>query len=355
MGELVAEQPIVTASIATQRLHNQCLGGASHQQPEDVVSWFGAMQAQEYASAAWGIGVRLRAAAASTIDEAFDAGRILRTHVMRPTWHFVLPADIGWMLQLTAPRVHRMMSSTFRSFELDTVTSTRAAAVFEKVVAGGGFVTRAELSLALEREGITAKGIRLALLTVYAELEGILCSGPRHGKHMTYASLSARAARKGSFTRDEAIAALTTRYFRSHGPATARDFAWWSGLTSADVKRGLDIVRARSTIVDGLTYWTVGEAPRRRKGAGVHLLPNYDEYLVAYRDLVAVPRKAGIRGILQRALVINGEIAGTWRADLRGGDCTIAVEPYRRLTNVERLQFPGAFTRYQRFIHQPAR
>jgi winged helix DNA-binding protein len=192
-------------------------------------------------------------------------------------------------------------------------------------------------------------------LTIYAELEGILCSGPRHGKQMTYASLSARAARTSSFTRDEAIAALTMRYFRSHGPATARDFSWWSGLMSADVKRGLDIVRARATTVDGLTYWSVGEATRRRKSGGVQLLPNYDEYLVAYRDLAAVPRKAGVRGILQRALIINGEIAGTWKAEEPQGQCTIAVEPYRRLTKAERFQLPGAFTRYQRFIRQPTR
>ncbi len=342
----------MTISIASQRLHNQCIVGTTHREPEEVVSWFGAVQAQEYASAAWGIGVRLLGATTATIDEAFDAGRILRTHVMRPTWHFVLPEDIGWMLQLTAPRVHRMMSSTFRQFDVDAVTSSRAAAVFEKTVAGGRYVSRAELSLALEREGIVAKGVRLALLTIHAELEGILCSGPRRGKQMTYASLSQRGARTSSFTRDEAIAALTTRYFRSHGPATARDFAWWSGLMSADVKRGLDMVRARPTAVDGVTYWTIGEAPRRRKGAAVHLLPNYDEYLVAYRDLVAVPRKAGIRGILQRALIIDGEIAGTWKAEQRGDECTIAVDPYRRLTRVERLQLPDALTRYQRFIRQ---
>jgi hypothetical protein len=321
-------------------------------EPAAVVSWFGAMQAQEYVSAAWGIGLRLRSASTiETIGRAFDAGQVLRTHVMRPTWHFVTPSDIHWMLTLTAPRVHRILASTFRQFDLDAATSVKAAGMFERAVGDGAHVTRAALGEALRRGGVVATGVRLALLTIYAELEGVLCSGRREGKQLTYAALSARAPRSRSLSRDEAIGELTARYYRSHGPATIRDFVWWSGLTTADAKRGLDIVRAKSRAADGLTYWTVGGTHRSRRRGVVQLLPNYDEYLVAYRDLAAMPRPAGVRGILQRATIVDGAVIGTWSTSGKPATCVLTVSHDRRLTLEEKAGLEAAAEKYGRF-HQ---
>ncbi len=239
----------MNSEIARRRLHNQHVTRPGLRTPEAVVAWFGAMQAQEYAAARWAIGLRLPGSVGDAeIERAFDAGRILRTHVMRPTWHFVTTADIRWMLELTAPRVQRTLGSYTRQLGLDARTLTRATKVFERVLRDGQHLTRPELGEHLQKAGIEARLNRLAHIALHAELERVICSGPRRGKQFTYALLDERAPRAIRLTRDEALAELTTRFFRSHGPATIRDFVWWSGLTTADSKRGLDVVRARPAV-----------------------------------------------------------------------------------------------------------
>ncbi|HVQ16529.1 MAG TPA: winged helix DNA-binding domain-containing protein [Vicinamibacterales bacterium] len=325
------------------------------------MAWLGAVQAQEFGPAKWGLSLRLpETTTDTTLDTAFDAGRILRTHVMRPTWHFVAAADIRWMLDLTAPRVQRTISHYCRNLGLDGAACTRATSVFERALDGHS-LTRPELSTHLERAGMRAKGLPLAMLTIFAELEGVICSGPRRGKNQTYAQLVTRAPGAKRLTRDEALAELTSRFFRSHGPATLRDFGWWSGLTMVDTKRGLEINRAKSGVVDGLTYWTVGNAPRPGRGdANVHLLPIYDEYLVSYRDRDAVPHgpkvvKSRSRESVtfQHALVIAGQVAGTWRMAKSADRAAINVFPLRTLTKLERGQVKQAAERYSRFIGTP--
>ena len=187
---------------------------------------------------------------------------------MRPTWHFVTPDDIRWMLELTAPRVRRVMSHYYRREELDAALLTRAASILERVLGSGDHLTRAELGVHLARAGVTAKGVRLAMITMHAELEGLICSGAYRGKQLTYALLAERAPRSRRLSRDAALAELTRRFFTSHAPATQRDFAWWSGLSIADAKRGLEINRARQAVIDGRTYWSIG-ARRRAGGVGI--------------------------------------------------------------------------------------
>ena len=348
-------------TIPQLRLHNQCITRTGHRHPADVVTWLGAVQAQEFGSAKWALGLRLpEATTEAAIDRAFDEGRILRTHVMRPTWHFVGPSDIRWMVELTAPRVDQTISHYCRRLGLDNALRTRAAAIFERALDGQP-LTRGELATHLGRAGIAAKGISLAFLTISAELAGVICSGPRRGKEFTYAQLAARAPNAKRLPRDQAIAELTARYFRSHGPATVRDFVWWSGLKTTDAKRGLEINRATPDIVDGTTYWKIGDAPRRRKiEPAVHLLPIYDEYLVSYRDRDAVPHgptkvpsRSGQAVTFQHALVIAGQVAGTWRltrtADRAGVDVTLL----RKLTRIERSQLGQVAERYSRFLGVP--
>ena len=326
-----------------------------------MVTWLGAVQAQEFGHAKWGLGVRLpESTKDESIDKAFDAGRILRTHVMRPTWHFVTSTDIRWILELTAPRVHRTISHYCRRLGLDRTACTRAANIFERALDGQA-LTRGELAARLERAGLRAKGIPLAMLTIFAELEAVICSGPRRGKDQTYAQLAARAPIAKRLPRDEALAELTRRFFRSHGPATMRDFVWWSGLTMVDTKRGLEMNRANSVVVDGCTYWTVGDTPRPAKSeANAHLLPIYDEYLVSYRDRYAVPHGPTVvhsrsRGLVtfQHALVIAGQVAGTWRVPKTAAGVAIDVVPLRTLSKMERGQVKEAGERYGRFIGAP--
>jgi hypothetical protein len=191
---------------------------------------------------------------------------------------------------------------------------------------------------------------------VHAELEGVICSGPQRGKRLTYALLAARAPRAQRLSRDEALGRLAGRYFRSHGPATIRDFVWWSGLASADAKRGLDISNARPEVIDGRTYWTLSRtAPGRTHGARVHLLPIYDEYFVAYRDRDAVPGMAGARGAatLQPALIVAGRVVGTWKSARNADGLLVDVAVRRRLGRTELRALDETAARYGRFWNMP--
>ena len=346
----------VNARIAAARLHNQRLAGRKGRGAADVVAWLGAVQAQESGPSRWALALRLRGAPGdAAIARAFDRGRILRTHVLRPTWHFVTPADIRWMLALTAPRVHQRMAPYDRHLELDRPLLTRAAAVIERALGEARVLTRQELRAALARAGIDARSQRLAHIVLYAELEQIVCSGPRRGSQFTYALLADRAPRARTLPREEALATLARRYLRSHGPATVRDFVWWSGLTTADARRAFEMNRARGESDGGLTYWSLPGSPDPGEAPLVQLLPIYDEYLIAYQDRVAVPhgplvlRSMAGPATFQHALVAGGQVAGTWRAaDGRGG-VGVEIVPLRTLTRAERSALEAAVAAYERF------
>ena len=349
-------------AIAGRRLRSQLIARQGLRRPEDVVAWQGAVQAQEYEPAKWALGLRMRdGVVAGDVEHACQSGRILRTHVMRPTWHFVAAPDIRWLLALTGPRVHRILTSYNRRLGLDARTLVKGTAAIEQALGGGRFLTRAELGEHLHRAGVALERLQLTNLVMHAELEAIVCSGPRRVKQQTYALLGERVPKATAPTRDEALAILSRRYFRSHGPATIRDFVWWSGLTVADARRGLEMNRAKREEIDGLTYWTVGPA---RRGATrdrlVYLLPIYDEYLIAYRDRRAVPHlSSGRHGdggeavTFQHALIIAGQVAGTWRTTPRVGAAELDVVPRRRLTGAERRALEDAILRYRAFIGSP--
>ena len=347
--------------LVARRLTNQRIGLGRWQHAAGVVEWLGAVQAQEYQPAKWALGLRMKDARDADVERAIAAGEILRTHVLRPTWHFVAAADLGWMQRLTGPRVHRTLAVYLRKLELETATLTRATAVFERALRDRQYLTRAELAARLRRERIVLSGIRLALVAMHAELEGVICSGPAAGGKFTYALAAERAIEPRNLSGDEALAELTRRFFRSHGPATLRDYVWWSGLLTADAKRGVEIIRAKRHEVDGLAYWTVGSATARRSRHTVHLLPIYDEYLVPYRDRALVPhgppKVAARQGFVtfQHTLVIDGGVARTWRVSRngRGAAVAVAVTPLRRLTSRERDGVAAAAVRYERFLGAP--
>jgi hypothetical protein len=347
--------------IAERRLRRQILTSAPLRKPEEVVAWFGAVQAQEYAPAQWALGLRIHdGVVAADVERAFEGGRILRTHVMRPTWHFVATADIRWLLELTAPCVHRRMAPYDGQLGLDARTFRRALRVFERALGDGRFLTRAELGERLRRAGLPMTSIHLAHVAMHAELERVICSGPRRGKQFTYALFAERAPNAPSLARDEALATLARRYFTSHGPATIRDFGWWSGLAAADAKQAVDMIKAKRENVDEHVYWTCDREPRGATPSHlVHLLPIYDEYLIAYRDRHAVPHGLSTMGgtrrfaTFQHALVIDGQVAGTWRPERRPNGVLVNATATRQLTRPERAALADAARRYERFVGMP--
>jgi len=346
--------------IARLRLHNQRLSTTTFKNPADVVGWLGAVQSQDYAGAKWALGQRIKNATDDAIEQAFNAGAILRTHVMRPTWHFVKPKDIRWMLALTAPRILALSATYFRKLELDNAIFKRSNTVLTKALQGGKQLTRAELMSVLKQNGIASDDLlRFTYLIVYAELEGVICSGARRGKQFTYALLDERAPHTRTPERDEALAELAKRYFVSHGPATLQDFGWWSGLTVSDARKGLDSLRSKliSEVENGQTYWFADPAPTKVPTPSVYLLPNYDEYTVGYTDRSAIfdtqhNEKLDSRGnfLFNHVVVINGRVVGTWKRTLKKSEVVIELAPFRKLTKVESRAIADAAERYGKFL-----
>lgn len=347
--------------IARLRLRVQGVSPSLLDTPESVVHWLGAVQSQEYGPAKWSIGQRTRAATAALLDDAISGGRILRTHILRPTWHFVLPADIRWMLELTAPRVRTMLASYDSKLSLDDAVYARSNELIARAVEGGNHLTRTEVAAALANAGLSAKGQRLGHLMVRAELDQVICSGEPRGKQQTYASFDERAPDAPSLGREEALAELTRRYFTSHGPATLKDFRWWASLKAADAKRGLDMVRPEleHVAIAGREYWFAESTPASRNaGRRAHLLQGYDEYIVGYTESRDVLNVDGLvdpipQGAVSftHAVVLDGQVVGRWRH--RAGTAMVEARLARRLDRGEERAVEEAAKRYGRFIGTP--
>jgi hypothetical protein len=348
-------------NLAQHRLYYQRLTAKPFEQPAEVVDWLVAVQAQDYFGAKWALGLRLHNVHDADLDRAFNAGEILRTHMLRPTWHFVTPADIRWLLQLTSPRVHAVNAGMYRALELDEATLKRAHKALTKALRGSPHLTREELSEALEKAGIAAKGQRLAYIVMHAELEGLLCSGPRRGKQFTYALLEERVPPVAALNRDEALATLTHRYFTSHGPATVQDFAKWSGLTSAEAKRGLSLIGAQlqHEAVNGEAYWfSSTPIPDKLSSSPAYLLSVYDEYIIGYADrsMIAAPQIAAklftIGAALTAVVVVAGQIVGTWRRELNKDEVVVKISYLKHPTKPQLRAVAAAAQRYGEFLEK---
>ena len=352
-------------SLAQRRLENQYLVAPTLTDPPAVVRALGAVQAQDYGSAKWAIAQRTQGLADADVERAIASGAILRTHVLRPTWHFVLPEDARWMLELTAPRVRGAMAYYHRKWELDAKTFQKSQGAMEHALRDGAHLTRGELTEALRRAGVNVTaGERVGHLLMQAELDHVIISGARRGKQFTYALFDARVPAAQPRDRDEALLDLTRRYFATRGPATLQDFAWWSGLTVTDGKRGVEAAAtflARETL-DGAVYWHARSVrASRRRSRVAHLLPNYDEYFIGFKDRAAFgERLSGIRtkrrinALRGHILFVDGQIVGGWRR-MVGKTVEVALELLVPLTKPERGLVRRAAERFGEFLGLPVR
>ena len=349
--------------IAQQRLVSQHIALPGLKKPDDVVRWLVAVQAQDYAGAKWALGLRLKGGTETVIEQAFTDGSILRTHLMRPTWHFVTPADIRWLLALTAPRVHSVNAHMYRKLELDDTIFKRSHATLAKALRDSQTLTRDELRSVLESAGIAVNGdLRMGYLMMRAELDAIVCSGPRRGKQFTYALLDDRVPQPRTLARDEALVELARRYFVSRGPATVQDFAKWSGLTVIDARNGLEGVKhhLQCEIVADRTYWFPTSIPNAGNASPIaHLLSIYDEYISGYKDRSAMvsesyaARLSGLGNALSYIVAIDGQIVGTWKRMITKNSVTIEPNFFKRLTAPEKQAVEVAVQRYAQFVDLP--
>jgi hypothetical protein len=307
------------SDIANIRLISQRIEGTDFRTAKEIVSWMGAMQAQDYAMAKWAIGTRLLNATGASVEDAIDKGEVIRTHVMRPTWHFVTAEDIYWMLELTAPQIKSSMKSRHTGLELTKEVVAQGNKLIENVIAKEKNVTREQIAKVFENSNIRTDDNRLAHFLILAELDGIICSGQIIDNKPSYALLNERVPHKKNLTREESLAELAKRYFKSHCPATINDFAWWSGLPFKDVRQGLELVK-KDFVFEAYgdqKYWmTPSFTTFRRDKQSIHLLPAYDEFLIGYRDRSAAltvidkNKTVSVNGIFYPIIITDGQVAG---------------------------------------------
>jgi len=329
--------------IAKLRLRNLRLAGKRFTKPAEAVRWHLAMQSQDYAPAKWSIGQRATGLVDADVDRALLHGEIVRTHVLRPTWHFIAREDFRWLMALSGPRVRRGLEHRYRDLGLDARTLRRAERVMGRALENGTRLTRNELAEVLAGSKIDPGGQRLPFILMHAELEATICSGGPEGRQQTYALADERIPTSAAPDRDDALRELARRYLRSHGPATAKDLSWWSGLTLTDVRRAFSMLEGEveSEDVDGLTYWSAGGGAGRLPAArAATLLQTYDELVVGYQEsrFVGDPGAATAkdawsgRTFPSGGVLLGARIGGHWRRTVGKGRLDVDVHLYETPT-----------------------
>jgi hypothetical protein len=356
-----ARTPLTPALLTRWRLRHQMLTGAPGSDPAGVVRQLGAVQSQDYPGATWGVALRLgEAMSRRAIDEAFDRGEILRTHLMRPTWHFVSSRDIRWILRLTGPRVIASCRSARSSVGLDAKAVSRAMTALQRALEGGRALGREEIRTVLSRARVACPTTeRFAHTLMVAENEGLVCSGPRAGTEHTYTLLDERVAPESSTpTRAESVLELARRYYLTHGPATTHDFTVWSGLPQRDARAALDAMgdEVESAEMDGSTWWFPRAPTAAARAVVARLLPNFDEYYIGFKHrapLLARVHAAGASPtgypLLQHLIVVDGQIVGSWRRIVGARGASLTLSPVAPLLPRERAAVEREVPRLEAF------
>ncbi len=330
----------------------------------------GAFQAQDYAGAKWSLGLRLPGTTEAEIDQAVADRTIVRTWPMRGTLHFVPAADIAWMLELTTPRILAGSAARHRDLELDDRTFDRCRVLFAEALRGGRTRSRADLLQTLEDAGIPTGSQRGYHLLWRTAQEGLICFAPPHGKQPAFALLDEwipESQRTVFADRRHALGELARRYFTSHGPATLQDFSWWSRLTAADARTGLEesALSLESVVFEGRTFWmppTTSDTHETHfdDEPDVYLLPGFDEYLLGYKDRSAAldPVYArrivpGGNGVFLPTIVSRGQVIGTWKRTVTKRSVSVVPEPFQPLSEAEEKALALAAERYREYLQEP--
>lgn len=345
--------------IPTLRLFNQKISNNHFDTPQALITHLGAVQAQDYPMSKWAFGARLPNATDAGIEAALDAGELVRTHVLRPTWHIVSGQDVRWMLALTGKYIKATSLARDRELGIDSDLYTRTNDLIAKAVEGGKHLTREEVMQELEKGGVETNSSRAVHFMMNAELDGIVCNGVMRGKKQTYALLDEKVKPGLVLSREEALANLAGRYFTSHAPATLHDFQWWSGLPMSDVRVGLESIKGQlsSFQLEGKTYF-MGESNQLAAApeTSVFFLPAFDEYTVSYkyRSTVFDPQwhKNAItsNGIFKPIIVHDGLVIGIWKRAIQKNKVVVEVEFFDPKDALEHGVIENAVAGFGKFL-----
>jgi hypothetical protein len=317
----------------------------------------GALQAQNYPMSKWAMGIRLPASTIRTIDKAIQGGEIIRMHVLRPTWHWIPKEDVRWMLALSKRNIQSALKFRNKNSGITDNLCMQCNRTLEKMLAGQTHLTRQEICSVFHRSGINLSPTQMILVMMQAEIEGIVCSGIDKNNQCTYALLEERIPPTPMLSQDEALARLATKFFQSHSPASLYDFAWWSGLTRCEAKKAIDLI-APDLVQDKRSspcLWTHTScsSPQRHNTESLHLLPSYDEYLIAYKDRIHVidtqhqPKAFNAYGTFYPIVLCNGQVVGTWN---KTNQSAASISPFHSKIEIPQIPLQRAVDAYKHFI-----
>lgn len=342
------------------RLESQNLVAQHWTRPGSVVEWLSGVQAQNYRWAKWSIGLRLYGCDDEGVQRAIQDRKIVRTWMFRGTLHFVLASDLAWLSSLLAPGVIRGNARRYRELGFDDKSFVKSQQVLQNALKAQGPLTRPQIKMLFECEGVSAEGQQLPYLLQRAALDGLICQGPLCGSEPTYVLISDWVGSQESLEPGEALGLLAARYFGSHGPATLQDFIWWSGLKAGDARQAIE---SASTVVsietEGVQYWASSDPPTTGVSDIAALLPPFDEYLLGYKDRSLVLNPTHVKlvnaggGMPKPSLMLNGEIVGIWRYKVKKRQMIVSIQPFRDFNSHELGLVDRAVDQLSRFILLP--
>ena len=343
------------------RLYNQQLNEAKFKTAKEIVGWMGAIQSQDYGMSKWALGVRLPGSTEKSIESAINSGEIIRTHVMRPTWHLVSAEDVYWMLDLTVRQIKAIQKARDKVLQLEESIYEKSNYIIENALQGGKQLSRDELAFELETANIPTDYNKVSHFLMRAEIEGIICSGRTKNNKNTYTLLSDRVPVVKRLSREESSSLLAFRYFMSHGPATIEDFIWWSGLPISESRKALEAIKSNlvSERVENQTFWfsnslSIPEPDRNT----VFLLPAYDEFIISYRDRTAsLPFKmhhkaVSSNGIFRPIIVVNGQVVGLWRKTTQKDKIRLETNLFQPVSNTIKSLIEDASAQYGDYLNR---
>ena len=298
----------------------------------------------------WALGRRSGASLAE-VTAAFDRGEFVRTHVLRPTWHHVLPADLVDLLELTAPRIRQLMSSNNRRDGLTPESIRAQADLAIEAIRSTGPLTRPEVEALLVDAGFAREGNSMAHVMIEAELSGLIHSGQVRGKTHTYVAATLPPSRR---TPDERLAWIARTYGRGHGPFRAKDLAWWTSLTLTQSRRAIELAELQPVELAGELHHLV-EPLTDVEVPPVLLLSAFDEYISYARDTDDYDLVDGDVGLVMRAgglLFIRGALAGTWTRAIGTSDVRITVDSKVPLSPELRAEMDAEAYRFGAFVER---
>ena len=348
--------------ISSLRVTNQRISDSNLKTAKEVADCLIALQAQDYSMSKWALGIRIRNSTQKCINNEIDSGDIIRTHLLRPNWHFVSSNDVYWLLELSAPQIKAALKYRDKQLGLSETVFRKCNSAIEKTLKNSNHLTRDELIAELIKSKLILNNNQASHIFIRAEAEGIICSGKQKEGKPTYAILEEWVPeRNRKVNRDEALKELGQRYFISRGPATIQDFTWWSGLSSRDAKLALEYNKPHliSETIEDQTYWFVNSSiePNSMQDE-TFLLPSYDEFIIGYRDrkasLSKVDQKKTIsdNGIFYPTILLNGQIIGTWTCNNKKDTVVISTKLFKTDFKNQVKLLKKSVTDYSRFINK---